>query len=111
MKHDNTTSSRCLHPYCSPFRRLVPGRGWRRPYAQSLHVWEDENGNRVIVHGGINGVTYRTAAGVTGFLYDYHEPMRSALRRNASRRRAGLAAARVLMANSVISKPIGISTL
>lgn len=84
---------------CSPLRRLVPGRGWRRPYAQSQHVWEDKNGNRVIVHSSINGITYRTNTGKSGFLYDHQEPLISALRRNASRKRAGLAAARVLMAN------------
>ena len=102
MKTRQTKSSRCLHPICSPLRRLVPGCGWRKPYAQSPHVWEDERGNRVIVHSSINGITYRTAAGKTGFHYDHEEPMRSALRRNASRKRAGLAAARVLMANAEV---------
>jgi len=90
-----------LHQPCSPLRGLVPGRGWRRTYAKSPHVWENEAGNRVIVHSSINGITYRTNAGKSGFLYDHQEPLISALRRNASRKRAGLAAARVLMANGM----------
>ena len=81
-------------------RSLVPGPGWRQPYSLS-HVWEDERGNRVIIHSAINAITFRTAYGETGFCRDHEEPLASAVRRNASRKRAGLAAARAIMSGKI----------
>lgn len=93
-------------PSLHPLRAMTPGR-WARPYPLNPHVWEDPQGNRAIVHHTINGVTVRRSNGEAGFLFDHDQPMRTALKRNPSRRRAGLAAARIFFSPNVEARQEG----
>ena len=89
-----------IEPTPHSLRELTPGV-WNRPY-QAKNVWEDDQGNRVIVNYGINSLTLRHADGRSGRCYDHYEPFKSAIQRNPNRRRAGLAAARRIFMDSKI---------
>lgn len=78
-------------------RLLVPGHGWTRIGG---NVWEDMAGNRVIPTMAINAIALRPCGGETRFLHTYESPLKEALRRNANKRRAGLAAAKAYFAEA-----------
>ncbi|NDE15340.1 hypothetical protein EBZ80_10460 [bacterium] len=84
----------CVDVGCFPARADC-GHGWYKT------VSTDALPPRAIIHSAINGITFRTAYGETGFCHDHEEPLASALRRNGSRKRAGLAAARAIMSGKI----------
>lgn len=104
--NDKETPARVGSADGSALRSMTPGCGWTRPYQPAAHVWEDREGNRVIVHNTINGLTLRDKCGKIWFHYDSDEPLKTSLRRNGCRRRAGLSAARIIFSQNNSDEPI-----
>lgn len=80
-------------------RNLTPGGGWTRPYPDP-GIYEDQRGNRCKPVTGGNWIAISAKGSASRLILDTDEPLRSAILRNQSMRRAGLAAARVIFAGA-----------